>query len=359
MSVFIIAEAGVNHNGQKDIAIDLIEAAAEAKVDAVKFQTFTTEKLVTQNAEKADYQQHTTDSDGTQYEMLKQLELSFETFQDLKVHCSKRGIEFLSTAFDLDSLSFLVENLQLPKLKIPSGEITNGPLLFAHALTKRDLIVSTGMATFGEIEEALGVIAFGMLSDKEQNVIPSKEEFKKAFISDEGQKVLKSKVTLLHCTTEYPASDKEINLKVIETMRSAFGLKVGYSDHSEGLTVPIAAAVLGAEIIEKHFTIDRTLPGPDHKASLEPGELNKMVSAIRSVETITGNGQKIPSAAEISNLKVARKSIVAMCEIKKGERFSEDNLTIKRPGVGRSPMDYWDLLGQTSEHDYLPDEIVK
>lgn len=358
MSVFVIAEAGVNHNGRKNLALELIDAAVYAKADAVKFQTFKAKNIVTRNAAKAQYQKQTTNSNDSQYEMLKQLELSFETFFELKQYCENRGIEFLSTAFDSDSLVFLADDLKLARLKIPSGEITNGPLLLAHARKRCDVILSTGMATLGEIEDALGVIAFGLICGEKQYTPPSRSEFKKAFVSAEGQQLLKDHVTLLHCTTEYPAPEKEVNLNVLKTMQSAFGLKVGYSDHSEGLTVPIAAAVLGAEIIEKHFTVDKQLPGPDHKASLEPEELARMVSAIRSVEVIMGSGQKTPAASEIINKKVARKSIVAVCAIKKGELFSPDNITTKRPGTGRSPMEYWDLLGTKSRKDYMPDEMV-
>ena len=356
--IYVIAEAGVNHNGSSEMAFQLVDAAVEAGVDAVKFQTFKADNLVTTSADKAEYQKATTGVSESQYEMLKRLELSYEMHHQLSEYCKKKGIEFLSTAFDTDSLRFLVDDLGLTRLKIPSGEITNGPLLLEHAQTSCDLILSTGMATLGEVEEALGVIAYGLSGGKNSDIKPSRAAFQKAYFSDQGQACLKEKVTVLHCTTEYPAPAKEINLNAMLTMHQAFGLQTGYSDHSEGITVPIAASAMGATLIEKHFTLDKTLSGPDHKASLEPDELKQMVTAIRTVEQVMGNGVKGPMPSEIKNREVVRKSLVATEVIKEGDEFSEQNITIKRPGTGRSPMVYWDLIGTESNRIVQVDDQI-
>ena len=356
--VYVIAEAGVNHNGNKEMALQLVDAASVAGADAVKFQTFKAEKLVTKSAVKAVYQKQTTDSEESQFAMLKRLELAHETHRELIDYCKEKEIEFLSTAFDFESLDFLVNVLGLKTLKIPSGEITNGPLLLAHAQTGCDLILSTGMATLGEVEEALGALAFGLLNDVDSTIIPSRAAFQETYCSDAGQQVLKEKLTVLHCTTEYPAPLQEINLNAMITMRDAFRLKFGYSDHSEGITVPIAAAAMGATLIEKHFTLDRTLPGPDHKASLEPDELTTMVSAIRTIEQIMGNGIKGPMPSELKNRPIARKSLVASHTIQAGEAFTHENMTVKRPGTGVSPMDYWDLIGKTTLVTVEEDEVI-
>lgn len=352
--VIIIAEAGVNHNGNDEMAFQLVDAAVEAGVDVIKFQTFKTENLVTKYASKAEYQLQSINVDESQFAMLKKLELSHDAHRKLIEYCKLKNIEFLSTAFDMESLEFIVNDLQFKTLKLPSGEITNGPLLLAHAQTGCELIVSTGMAAMDEIEEALGVIAFGMLGLKN----PSRIAFQDAFCSEEGQKILNEKVTLLHCTTEYPAPLSDINLKAMSTMADVFGLKIGYSDHSEGITVPIAAAALGATLIEKHFTLDKTLPGPDHKASLEPYELKNMVDGIRAVEKILGDGVKGPRPSEFGNRDVARKSIVAAHDIAVGEIFTQNNITIKRPGTGKSPMEYWELLGEESHSEIKSDELI-
>ena len=356
--VLIIAEAGVNHNGKRELAFQLVDAALAAGADAVKFQTFKTEKLVTRGAAKADYQLGTTNPNESQFTLLKQLELSHQTHRELSAYCNEKGIAFLSTAFDHDSLIFLVNDLGLKTLKIPSGEITNGPLLLAHAQTNCDLIVSTGMATLGEIEDALGVIAFGLMTQNRATNAPARGAFRQAYLSRKGRQKLMEKVTLLHCTTEYPAPLEDINLRAIQTMEQTFGLQTGYSDHSEGITVPIAAVTMGASIIEKHFTLDRTMPGPDHAASLEPNELKKMVSAVRAVGQAMGDGLKGPMRSELSNRDIARKSLVAANDIRKGDIFAADNLDIKRPGTGRSPMDYWDMLGEESHRDFRQDEII-
>ena len=357
-SVYIIAEAGVNHNGDPKTAFQLIDAAVDSGVDAVKFQTFTAEKLVTKNAIKADYQYKTTDVDESQFSMLKRLELTHETHYELAHYCKKKGIEFLSTAFDLDSLDFLVNNLKLKTLKIPSGDLTNGPLLLAHAQTGCDLILSTGMATLGEIEEALSVLAFGLLGNDDA-IRPSVAKFQKAFSSTEGQQLLKEKVTVLHCTTEYPAPPQEINLNAMVTMRNSFQLKTGYSDHSEGIVSPIVAVALGAILIEKHFTLDKHSKGPDHQASLNPSELARMVKAIRMTEKVMGSGIKKAAPSELKNKLIARKSIIAAKNIKKGDIFTKDNLTIKRPGTGISPMKFWEIVGKESKVNFAKDMVIE
>jgi len=356
-TTYIIAEAGVNHNGNEDMAFNLVDVAVEAGADAVKFQTFKAENLVTKSADKAAYQKQTTDSAETHFEMLKRLELSHELHSRLITYCKEKKIDFLSSAFDLDSLDFLVNELKLKTLKIPSGEITNGPLLLAHARAGCNLILSTGMSTLAEVEEALGVLAFGFISNKA--IKPSKTSFHQAYLSIEGKSLLKERVTILHCTTEYPSPIQEINLNAILTMRSAFGLKVGYSDHSEGITVPIAATAIGAVLIEKHFTLDKTLPGPDHKASLDPDDLYAMVKAIRAVEQAMGDGMKVPMPSELKNKPIARKSLTTTRNIKKGEKFTKDNITIKRPGIGISPMQYWHMLGETAKDNFGEDEVIK
>ena len=355
--VYIIAEAGVNHNGRRDMAFQLVDVAVEAGVDAIKFQTFKTENLVIKNTEKADYQKQRTSADESQFAMLKRLELSYEVHHELVSYCKTKGIQFLSTAFDSESLNFLVNGLMLRTLKIPSGEITNGPFLLEHANTGCDLILSTGMSTLGEIEEALGVIAFGLMYGGNGEE-PSRRLFQEAYMSTKGQQLLHKKITLLHCTTEYPAPPEEINLNTISTMHNAFGLPTGYSDHSAGIVVPIAAAALGVSLIEKHFTLDKTLYGPDHEASLNPDELKEMVGAVRLVEQVMGSGVKCPTPSELKNRNIVRKSLVAGSDIGKADLFSEDNLAIKRPGTGRSPMEYWDILEENSQKDYHVDEVI-
>ena len=324
--VFIIAEAGVNHNGSIDMAKKLIDVATDAGADVVKFQTFKATNLVSKNAEKADYQKKTTDRNETQLDMIKELELPFEAHQELIEYCSKKNIQFLSTPFDLDSIDFL-DSLNLPLLKVPSGEITNLPYLRKINQKRRPVILSTGMADIEEIAAALQV-----LKD--------------------------CKVSLLHCTTEYPCPYEDVNLKAMQTMKQQFNLPVGYSDHTKGIEVPIAAVAMGAEIIEKHFTLDRNLPGPDHKASLEPDELKAMVSTIRHIEQAIGNGNKVAAKSEIKNINIARKSIVAACPIKKGEVLSEENLTVKRPGNGISPMKWDEVVGTIAQKDYCEDEQI-
>ena len=353
---YIIAEAGVNHNGSLDMATKLIDIAVDSGADAVKFQTFKAARVVSRSSPKAEYQTKTTDASESQFDMIKKLELDETAHKLLIEHCRKQGIQFLSTPFDAESVDLLAKTFGLPILKLPSGEITNAPLLLKAAQTGKSVILSTGMSTLGEIESALGVLAFGYMGRAGN---PSLEVFQRAFYSEKGQMTLKEKVTLLHCTTEYPAPFNEANLKAIDTMRAAFGLPIGFSDHTQGIAIALAAVARGAVAIEKHFTLDRNLPGPDHKASLEPHELKSMVQSVRQVETALGSGLKLPSMSEMKNIKTARKSLAAANDIKKGELFTDDNLTAKRPGNGISPLNYWDLLGKVSNRDYLQDEIIK
>lgn len=354
MRTYIIAEAGVNHNGSLEMAKELVSAAAEAGADAVKFQTFKADLLVSRTAPKAEYQTRTTGREESQHEMIRKLELDRRQHEMLLDACRECGIQFLSTPFDHDSVDLLALTFDLPVIKVSSGDLTNAPLLLRIAAMGKPVILGTGMATLGEIEDALGVLALGYTCAAQ----PSLAAFRAAFCSVKGQQALKEKVTLLHCTTEYPAPLEEVNLRVMETLRGAFGLAVGYSDHTEGIAVPLAAAALGAEVIEKHFTLDRTLPGPDHKASLEVRELKQMVQGIRSVEKALGRGIKHPTQSEIKNLPVARKSLVAASSITEGEIYTDSNVAVKRPGSGLSPMQYWDLLGKKASRDSGVDEVI-
>jgi len=352
----IIAEAGVNHNGSLDLALELVDKARECGADAIKFQTFRADRLVTEDVRKADYQESATGRDESQYEMIRRLELTEEDFLAIERRCRQVGIEFLSTPFDPDSLDFLVRRCGVSTVKISSGEITNGPLLLAAARTGRKIILSTGMSTIGEVERALSVLAYGYLDENEP---PSLEAFDRAYRSPAGQSALRRNVTLLHCTTEYPAPFEEVNLRVMDTLRTAFGLDTGYSDHTAGIAVPIAAAARGAAVIEKHFTLDRTLPGPDHRSSLEPDEFRAMVEAIRAVELSLGSPVKMPTASEQRNQPVVRKTIVAARPIREGETFTADNLAVKRAGTGLSPMAYWDLLGRKADRPYRKDQAIQ
>ncbi len=355
-STYIIAEAGVNHNGSLDMARQLIDVAAEAGADAVKFQTFKAQNLVSKSAPKADYQVGTTGANESQFDMIQKLELDESAHRQLMAHCQKRGIQFLSTPFDFESVDLLSDTFDLPCLKIPSGEITNGPLLLYVAQAGKPIILSTGMSTLDEVEQALGVLAYGFVGDGQS---PSRDAFQEAFGSAEGQTALREKVRLLHCTTEYPAPFEDVNLRAMDTLAESFNLPVGFSDHTTGITVAIAAVARGAVVIEKHFTLDRNLSGPDHRASLEPSELKEMIRSIREVEMALGDGVKKPAASELKNLLVARQSLVAKSEIKAGEVFTPDNLGTKRPGDGVSPMTYWDFLGRKAVNDYQLDEKVK
>lgn len=328
--VYVIAEAGVNHNGSFELAKQMVLEAKKAGADAVKFQTFTAENLVTKYAKKARYQKETTDASQTQYQMLKKLELSHGDYCGLKALCESVKIDFLSTPFDLTSIE-LLENLGVMRYKIPSGEITNYPYLVCIAKTHKPVILSTGMSTLEEVKEAVEVL--------------------KNYGAPE--------IVLLHCNTEYPTPAEDVNLKAMCTLSDQFHLQIGYSDHTLGIEIPIAAAVMGARIIEKHFTLDRTMEGPDHKASLEPGEFASMVKAIRNVEKAMGSGVKEPSVSETSNIVIVRKSIVALKKIHKGEVFSEENITAKRPGNGISPMKWLNVIGKTASRDFEEDELIE
>ena len=352
---YLIAEAGVNHNGSLELAGRLVDAAADAGADAVKFQTFKAEQLVTRAAPKASYQVQSTDAIESQFEMLQKLELDTESHQALFEKCGRRGIEFLSTPFDLDSLRFLVNTLDIQRIKLASGDITNAPLLLEAAKQGKPLILSTGMSTLEEIEEALGVIAFGLTTPAAP---PSRPAFNHAFGSDTGRRALHVHVTLLHCTTEYPAPFEEVNLRAMHTLRERFGLSVGLSDHSPGIAIAVAAAALGATIIEKHFTLDRSLPGPDHRASLEPNELASMVKSIRAVSLALGDGAKRPTPSESRNIGAARRSIVALRPIRMGEQFTEENLGARRPGTGISPLYLWDWLGKSASRHFDVGELI-
>ena len=332
--VIIIAEAGVNHNGDINNAKKLIDKAVEANVDYIKFQTFKTELCISKNAVKADYQiENTQNSSESQLEMVKKLELSFEQFVELEKYCQQKGVQFLSTGFDFESLEFLA-GLGITIAKVPSGEITNLPYLRKVATLFPEVILSTGMATITEIKDAIKVL------------------------TDNG--VSKDKIIVLHCNTEYPTPMEDVNLKAILHIQRELGVPVGYSDHTLGIEVPIAAVALGATVIEKHFTLDKTLPGPDHKASLEPEELKAMVMAIRNVEkAIGGSGLKEVSKSEAKNKPIARKSIVATKTIKKGDLFSVENLTVKRPGTGISPMQWDNVIGKTAKKDFEEDDLIE
>ncbi|AMA59292.1 N-acetylneuraminate synthase [Bradyrhizobium sp. CCGE-LA001] len=339
----VIAEAGVNHSGSLETALALVDAAADAGADIVKFQTFNANSLAGKSARKADYQQRTTDAAESQRAMLKRLELPHSAHPPLIARARERGIEFLSTPFDHQSLSFLL-TLGLPRIKIGSGDLTNAPLLHAIARADMPLILSTGMATLVEVEEALGVLAQGY---GHNNASPSLAAFRAAWRDGEARRRLSERVSLLHCTTEYPCPPEDVNLAAMLTMRTAFQLPVGYSDHTDGIEISLAAVAMGATIIEKHLTLDRNAEGPDHAASLEPGDFKRMVSAIRRIEEARGDGIKTPRNSEIKNIDIARKSIVAARALKPGDVLAPEDLTCKRPGSGRPPIEYWSLIGTT------------
>jgi len=353
--VFIIAEAGVNHNGSLDMARALVDVAAEAGADAVKFQTFKAELLATAQAAKASYQVANTKEDGRQLEMLRALELPLEAHHALVEHCNARGIRFMSTGFDAESLAFL-GTLGMPAIKIPSGDITCAPLLLQAAQLRQRLFVSSGMSTLTDLERALAIVAYGLMHDGTPD---NQDAIDAVYFSAEGHEALARHVTLLHCVTQYPAPPEAVHLRAMDTMAQAFGLPVGYSDHTLGIEMSIAAVARGATVIEKHFTLDRTLPGPDHPASLEPGELSHMVSAIRHVEAGLGSARKLPAPAERPNRAVARRSVVARRPIFAGEVLTLDMLACKRPGTGLSPMDIWSLVGRKASRDFAVDEQIE
>ncbi len=328
--VFVIAEAGVNHNGSLELAKRLVDAAVEAGVDAVKFQTWKTELIVTRAAKQAEYQIDNTGIEESQFDMLKKLELSYDSFRELKAYCDENNITFMSTPDEIESAKFLCELQNI--FKIGSGELTNLPYLRFIGKLGKSLIVSTGMANLGEVEGALNALI------------------------QAGTPI--EKITILHATTDYPCPMDEVNLRAMHTIRDAFGVSVGYSDHTQGIEVPIAAVAMGASVIEKHFTLDRTMEGPDHKASLEPDELKAMVRSIRNIEQTLGDAIKRPSKSEVKNVAVVRKSIVAACNISVGEVLSESNLTSKRPGNGISPMRWDEMLGKVANKNYLCDDLI-
>lgn len=350
--VFVIAEAGVNHNGSLDLARRLIDVAASAGADAVKFQTFKADRLATGSAVKADYQKATTDAGESQRELLRRLELDEAAHRVLIDHAGQANIVFMSTPFDFESVDLLARQFALPLMKIGSGEITNGPLLLAVARTGCKTILSTGMSDLEDVRQALGVIAFGLLGRDN----PSVANFAAAYA--DGRALLTERVTLLHCTTEYPAPFDSVNLRAMDTLHSAFGLPVGLSDHSPGYAVALAAAARGATVIEKHVTLDRTLSGPDHRASLEPQDLTAMIEGIRQIESALGDGDKVPAPAERKNMPIARKSLVAARRLRKGELLDAASLAVKRPGTGLSPMRYWSMIGQPARRDYETDELL-
>jgi len=329
--VFIIAEAGVNHNGSLELAKKLIDVASSAGANAVKFQTFKADNLVSKKAQKASYQKKTTDADESQYEMIKRLELDESAHHKLLAYCMLKNIIFLSTPFDHDSID-LLHQLKMNIFKIPSGEITNLPYLRHIGSLGKEVILSTGMANLEEIKDALDVLI--------------------------KAGTLKECITVLHATTEYPCPIDEVNLRAMQTIAEVFGVRVGYSDHTKGIEVPIAAVAMGASVIEKHFTLDKTMEGPDHKASLEPAELIAMVKAIRNIERALGNGVKKPSPSEVKNMGIARKSILTCKTIQKGELFSEENITVKRPGNGMSPMRWDEVIGTIALKTYQEDELL-
>lgn len=352
---YIIAEAGVNHNSSLNLAFKLVDAAVEAGADAVKFQTFKAENLVVKSAQKAAYQRVTTNVKESQFQMLKKLELTKEMHFQLVKYCKNKNIDFMSTPFDIESLSFLSNELKIDVLKIPSGEITNAPFLLEVGRRRKKIILSTGMSSLGEIEQALSILAFGLMND---SIVPSNLNFLEAYYSAEGQRLLKDYVTLLHCTTEYPTPNDEVNLNVMDTLNQAFQLPVGLSDHTKGIAIPIAAVARNAVIIEKHFTLDRAMDGPDHKASLEPIELKEMVESIRNVEKALGSYLKHATKAEQKNINLIRKSLVASKSILPGEQFTTENLSVKRPGTGVSPTKYWEYIGRKAEKRYQKDDII-
>lgn len=352
-NAFVIAEAGVNHNGSLELARRLVDVAAEAGADAVKFQTFRAERLVSRFARKAAYQERTTGAAESQLEMIKRLELPEAAHLELREHARARGIAFLSTPFDEDSLELLLR-VGVDRLKVSSGDLTNGPLLERMALSGLPIVLSTGMGTLGEIEDALSILAVGYLKHAGE---PANRA--DAAHGGRGRALLERNVTILHCTTEYPAPPAQVNLRAMVTIGAAFGLPVGYSDHTEGTAVSVAAVALGASLIEKHFTLDRTLPGPDHAASLEPDDLTRMVRDIRTVEAALGDGRKRPVPAEIPNLAVARRSLVARRAIAPGEPFTDENVACKRPGTGLSPMRLPEILGRKAPRAFEEDELLE
>jgi N-acetylneuraminate synthase len=351
---FIIAEAGVNHNGHLSMACELASAAAAAGADAVKFQTFSAEDVVSSTAPKAPYQIDSTGYFESQLEMVKKLELSRKDHLALADHCERNNILFLSTPFDESGAAFLVHEIGVPILKISSGDITNAPFLLNIARLQKPIILSTGMCNLAEVKLALGVLAYGCGLSNE--LLPGISAFHSAFRIGIESGLIRNNITLLHCTTEYPAPINETNLRAMLTLAKTFGLRTGLSDHTDGITVPIAAAALGACVIEKHLTLNRSLPGPDHKASLEPAEFSKMVRGIREATAALGDGHKRPQGSEDKNILIARRSLVAKRNVSAGEKWDASNLCCKRPGSGLPPSAYWEIIGTIADKNYRKDE---
>jgi N-acetylneuraminate synthase len=353
---YIIAEAGVNHNGSFDMACQLVDVAKAAGADAVKFQTYKTELLVTKEAQQAAYQSLNLGETTSQHDMLKKLELSYEEFQKLSNYCATQHIGFLSTPFDSGSVDFLVDTIHIKTIKIPSGELTNSPFVHQIGTKQLPIILSTGMSTLDEIHESLSFIAYGLAYPSQPVDFQSVTSFYK---TKEAKDMLKKYVSVLHCTTSYPTNPADVHLKSIDFLRDELHLTIGFSDHSEGILIPIAAVARGATIIEKHFTLDKELVGPDHRASLNPQELKDMVSGIRLVEKAVGEYKKEPTSEELQIRSSARKSLIAVREIKSGEVFTDNHLIIKRPGTGMPPVNYWSILGQPASKDYKEGDIIE
>lgn len=352
---YIIAEAGVNHNGSFDMAKQLVDVAKQAGANAVKFQTFKAENLVTRSAQQAGYQVENLGEATSQFEMLKKLELSYDEFIELKRYCDLMEIEFLSTPFDFESVDFLLNEIEMKTFKIPSGELTNSPFIHYIATKRKPMIISTGMATMGDIHVALSFLAYGLAFPEQLVDVGQVQTY---YQTPEAKKLLKEYVTVLHCTTEYPAPFDTVNLRAMNEMEKELQLPIGFSDHSQGIAVPIAAVALGAMVIEKHYTLNCHLPGPDHLASLEPKELKEMITEIRAIEQSLGIGKKIPTSTELKNRHAARKSIVAKVKITAGDRLTENHLAIKRPGTGMPPTAYWTLLGKVAKQSYEVDMLI-
>lgn len=351
----VIAEAGVNHNGSLDLALGLVDAAADCGADIVKFQTFDAHELATASADKAAYQKGRTAPEESQRDMLQRLQLDDHAHRAIFERCEQRGIEFLSTAFDAGSLEFLMAEFPLRRLKLPSGEITNGPFLLQHARRALPLILSSGMCSLAEVEEALAVIAWGLLH---ADGWPQPDDIRRVLSDPAAWIALEERVTLLHCTSLYPTPPAEANLRAMDTLRQAFGLAVGYSDHTNGIAIPLAAVARSACVVEKHLTLDRSLPGPDHHASLEPNEFHAMVDGIRAIEGALGHGRKLRQPGETETARVARKSLVAARFVPRGAILAAEDFKTIRPGTGRSPMTAWDLVGTPATRDYAEEEPI-
>lgn len=352
--VYVIAEAGVNHNGDIRTAHQLVDAAADAGADAVKFQTFSAQKLVSKTHQKAAYQKLATSATQTQYEMLRSIELSHEMHHELLAHASNRGIEFISSAFDVDSLQFLTE-LGLPRLKVSSGELVNAQLLWHYGRTGLPLIVSTGMATLSEVEAGLALLAHATTHEAPPSGL---DDCWTAWADPEVRARLKKNITLLHCTSNYPAPMNEVNLRSMDTLQTAFGFDTGYSDHTQGTIIPVAAVARGACVIEKHFTLSRKMSGPDHSASLEPQELYEMMQQIRQIEEALGDPVKTPQPSEIDTRTAARQQVVATCQISVGDVFTEKNISTSRCGSGIPASAFWDLIGTIAKSNFEPSQPI-